>query len=118
MMFWTALREQTLPFFAKAGEPLWRVSVPPGAELTGIGGGTLVDWGGALRWLRTGAPAAEVRRRRRACRRARGRCFAAAIAPARCSIPSTPRSARLHERLKAAFDPAGIFNCGRMYEGI
>ena len=24
----------------------------------------------------------------------------------------------LHERLEAAFDPAGIFNSGRMYEDI
>jgi glycolate oxidase FAD binding subunit len=24
----------------------------------------------------------------------------------------------LHRRLKAAFDPAGIFNPGRMYEGL
>jgi glycolate oxidase FAD binding subunit len=29
--------------------------------------------------------------------------------------PLAPAIARIHERLKAAFDPAGIFNIGRMY---
>ena len=29
--------------------------------------------------------------------------------------PLAPAVARIHERLKAGFDPAGIFNPGRMY---
>ena len=115
--FWTALREQTLPFFAKAGEPLWRVSVPPGAELTGIGGDTLVDWGGALRWLRTGAPAAEVRA---AAGHAGGHAvlFRGGDRTGEVFHPLDPAVRTLHERIKAAFDPAGIFNHGRMYAGI
>ena len=59
--FWTALREQTLAFFTRPGPPLWRVSVPPGAAMTDPRGDTLVDWGGALRWLRTEAGAEDVR---------------------------------------------------------
>ena len=59
--FWTALREHTLGFFTRPGAPLWRVSVPPGAAMTDADGDLLVDWGGALRWLRTDAPPAEVR---------------------------------------------------------
>ena len=115
--FWTALREQTLPFFAGAGEALWRVSVPPGAGPIRIGGDVLVDWGGALRWLRTDAPADEVRA---AAERAGGHAtlFRGGDRTREVFHPLPPAVRRLHERLKAAFDPARIFNPGRMYEGI
>ena len=115
--FWTALREQTLPFFTRAGAPLWRMSVPPGAELTSPAGETLVDWGGALRWLRTDVPAAEVRA---AVERAGGHAvlFRGGDRTGEVFHPLAPAVRRLHERIKAAFDPTGIFNSGRMYEGI
>ena len=115
--FWTALREQTLPFFTATGEALWRVSVPPGAGTMRIGGDVLVDWGGALRWLRTDAPADEVRT---AAGRAGGHATLFRGGDRTCEVfhPLPPAVRRLHERLKAAFDPCGIFNPGRMYEGI
>ena len=115
--FWTALREHTLAFFTRTGAPLWRVSVPPGAALAAPEGDLLVDWGGALRWLRTGAPAAEVRA---AAERAGGHAtlFRGGDRTGEVFHPLQPAVRKLHERLKAAFDPAGIFNPGRMYEGI
>ena len=115
--FWAALREQTLPFFARTGDPLWRVSIPPGSELTNFGGETLVDWGGALRWLRTGAPAADVRA---ATEHAGGHAvlFRGGDRTGDVFHPLAPGVRKLHERLKSAFDPGGIFNSGRMYEGI
>ena len=115
--FWTALREQTLPFFTRSGAPLWRMSVPPGAELTSPTGETLIDWGGALRWLRTDVPAAEVRT---AVERAGGHAvlFRGGDRTGEVFHPLAPAVRRLHERIKAAFDPTGIFNSGRMYEGI
>ena len=115
--FWAALREQTLPFFACSGAPLWRISVPPGAELASPGGDILVDWGGALRWLRTDAPAAAVRA---AAERAGGHAtlFRGGDRTGEVFHPLAPAVRKLHERLKAAFDPAGILNRGRMYEGI
>ena len=115
--FWTALREQTLPFFTRAGAPLWRVSVPPGAAMLHVGGDTLIDWGGALRWLRTGAPVAEVRA---AAAHAGGHAalFRGGDRTGAVFHPLAPAVRKLHERVKAVFDPAGIFNPGRMYEGI
>ena len=115
--FWTALREQTLPFFTRAGAPLWRMSVPPGAELTSPAGGTLIDWGGALHWVRTDAPAAEIRA---AAERAGGHAvlFRGGNRTGDVFHPLAPAVRKLHERIKAAFDPTGIFNSGRMYEGI
>ena len=115
--FWTELREQTLPFFTRADAPLWRVSVPPGAAMLNIVGDTLLDWGGALRWLRTGATAAQVRT---AAERAGGHAalFRGGDRTGAVFHPLAPAVRKLHERVKAAFDPAGIFNPGRMYEGI
>ena len=115
--FWAALREQRLPFFVRDGTPLWRVSVPPGAATLDIDGDTLVDWGGALRWLRTGAPAADVRA---AAERAGGHAtlFRGGDRTGAVFHPPAPAVLKLHERIKTAFDPAGILNPGRMYEGI
>ena len=80
-------------------------------------GDTLIDWGGALRWLRTGAPAADVRT---AAERAGGHAalFRGGDRTGAVFHPLAPAVRKLHERIKAAFDPAGIFNPGRMYEGI
>ena len=115
--FWPALREQALPFFTRSGPPLWRVSVPPGAPALSIGGDRLIDWGGAQRWLRTDAPAAEVRA---AAGRIGGHAtlFRGGDRTGVVFHPPAPAVLKLHERIKAAFDPAGILNPGRMYEGI
>ena len=115
--FWTALREQTLPFFTRSGPPLWRVSVPPGTAMTDAGGDALVDWGGALRWLRTDASAKDVRA---AAARAGGHAtlFRGGDRTGATFHPLAPAVRKLHERIKAAFDPAGIFNPGRMYEDL
>ena len=115
--FWTALREQTLPFFTRDGPPLWRVSAPPGAAALDVAGDCLIDWGGALRWLRTDAPAAEVRA---AAERAGGHAtlFRGGDRTGAVFHPPAPAVLKLHQRIKAAFDPAGILNPGRMYEGI
>ena len=115
--FWAALREHTLPFFTRPGPPLWRVSVPPGTRLAGPDGDIFIDWGGALRWLRTDAPAAEVRA---AATAAGGHAalFRGGDRAGEVFHPLAPAVRKLHERLKSAFDPAGIFNRGRMYEGL
>lgn len=115
--FWTALREHTLAFFTRTGAPLWRVSVPPGASMTYPDGEVLVDWGGALRWVRTEASASEVRA---AAERAGGHAmlFRGGDRTGEVFHPLQPAVHAIHGRLKAAFDPAGIFNPGRMYEGI
>ena len=115
--FWTALREHTLGFFTRTGAPLWRVSVPPGAAMTALDVDVIIDWGGALRWVRTEAPADEVRA---AAEGAGGHAtlFRGGDRTGKVFHPLQPGVRGLHERLKVAFDPAGIFNPGRMYEGI
>jgi glycolate oxidase FAD binding subunit len=50
--FWSSLREQTHAFFA-GDAPLWRLSLPSVAPPQALGP-TLIEWGGAQRWLRAG----------------------------------------------------------------
>lgn len=57
--FWESLREHRHEFFGDTG-PLWRLSVPPAAAPIGLPGKWLLDWGGAQRWLRTDAAAAQI----------------------------------------------------------
>ena len=85
--------------------------------MTAPDGDLLVDWGGALRWLRTDAPSSEVRA---AAERAGGHAtlFRGGDRTGEVFHPLQPAVRKIHERLKAAFDPAGVFNPGRMYEGI
>lgn len=112
---WTAIREQRHPFFAASA--VWRIAVPPVAPPLALPGEQLLEWGGALRWLAGEAPAEEVRE---AARLAGGHAtlFRAADKRGGAFAPLAPALARLHRELKAAFDPAGIFNPGRLYAEI
>jgi glycolate oxidase FAD binding subunit len=107
-VFWDELKEHRHPFFA-GPEPLWRISLPSTAALE-VAGKTIIEWGGALRWVkgdasvRKAAPGATL--------------FRANDKSAGAFAPLDAVNARLHRALKAAFDPAGIFNPGRMYADL
>ena len=109
---WRAVREHTAGFFA-GDEPLWRLSVPSTLAPLELGGGQLIEWNGGLRWLKAGTKAEAVRQ---AARNAKGHAtlFRAADKSAGCFAPLDSVVERLHRGLKAAFDPAGIFNPGRL----
>jgi glycolate oxidase FAD binding subunit len=114
--FWTGIREQTDAFFAGA-EPLWRLSLPSAAPVAGLPGKQLIEWGGALRWLSSAADAGAIRN---AARQLKGHAtlFRAPERAAQRFSPLEPVLERVHRELKAAFDPAGILNPGRMYPGL
>ena len=109
---WRAIREHTHAFF-RGPQPLWRLALPPATPPLGLGA-QLIEWNGGLRWLRSNAAATEVRA---AAARAGGHAtlFRAADKSAGAFAPLEPVLARLHRSLKQAFDPAGIFNPGRLY---
>jgi glycolate oxidase FAD binding subunit len=112
--FWSSLREQTHGFFA-GDAPLWRLSVASVTPPQGLGS-TLIEWGGALRWLRGGDPSAI----RSAAEKAGGhatlfRADAALKSSVGVFQPLSAPLARIHRNLKNAFDPQGVFNPGRMY---
>lgn len=111
--FWTGIREQSEPFFA-GDAPLWRLSLPSHAPQVDLPGTQLIEWGGALRWLKSYADASTVRAIA-AGAGGHATLFRAAEKPAGAFAPLPPVLARLHRDLKAAFDPAGILNAGRLY---
>lgn len=116
MAFWDELRDQRANYFAGA-TPLWRLSVPSVAPVIDLPGETLIEWGGAQRWLRSTAPADEIRA---ATAKVGGsatlfRADAALKAAVGAFAPLPQPVLNLHRRLKQTFDPHGIFNPGRMY---
>jgi glycolate oxidase FAD binding subunit len=120
---WRGIRDQRHIFFT--GDdlttlPLWRLSVPSSAPMPQLPELQLVEWGGALRWLRTDAPAEDVRAyvSQQGGHATLFRGGNAAARAARAFTPLAPPLLAIHQRLKAEFDPAGIFNHGRMYQEL
>jgi glycolate oxidase FAD binding subunit len=112
--FWSALRHCQLPLFA--AESLWRLSLPQAAAPLDIPIEPLIDWGGALRWYANVPADIDVRARARA---AQGTALHwRGLARTHRFTPLPPSVASLHRRLKQRFDPAGIFNRGRLIAGL
>ncbi|WP_293660285.1 glycolate oxidase subunit GlcE [Rhodoferax sp. OV413] len=119
---WTLCRDQKLPFFTAgigSGLVLWRLSVAQTAPVLELPWPQLVEWHGGLRWL--WAPLSAGPQLQAAAQAASGNAtvFVAdgadvAGASSRFSSYSATELA-MHRRLKAAFDPAGIFNPQRLY---
>ncbi len=127
---WRTIRD-ALPLAAGLAESdaVWRISVPPSqgprlaAAAAAAGGRWFLDWGGGLVWI--SAPADEARHRSiTEAASAAGGVWTLLRAPASLRPglsalpPLSPTLERLTRRVKAAFDPAGILNPGRMYAGI
>jgi glycolate oxidase FAD binding subunit len=117
--FWDELRDQRLAYFADDA-PLWRLSVPSVAPPLDLPGETLIEWGGAQRWLKSDAPAEAIRA---AAVKVGGsatafRCAATLKSAAGAFTPLPLPLMNLQRRMKAAFDPRGIFNPGRLYPEI
>ena len=115
--FWHSLREQAHPFFTPApAAALWRLSLPSAAPPLDLPDSQLIEWGGAQRWLHSAA-SAESMRAAAAAAGGHATMFRAGAAPlARDAVfhPLTPAVAGIQRRLRQAFDPAGIFNPGRL----
>jgi glycolate oxidase FAD binding subunit len=117
--FWRDLREQQHAFFTdvEPQQALWRLALPSVAAPLALAGAQLIEWGGAQRWYRGADSAASIR-------------AAALAAGGHASLyrggdksigvfhPLAPAVARIHHKLKASFDPSGIFNPGRMYPDL
>lgn len=120
---WQSVQEQTHSFFTlQEGMSLWRLSVPdttPELQLPGIGQASemLVEWGGALRWLKAQAAAAPAVRAAVAAVGGHATLFRVA-APSDTDFgvfsPLTPALAHVHAQLLAQLDPLGVFNSGRL----
>lgn len=111
--FWTALRDQTSPLFDRA-EDLWRFSVRSNCVHTKPQSDWLIDWGGAQRWLAGQHDRDELEKSAPGCggevTRYRGGARDAQVLP---PLAASKRAVLM--RMKQAFDPAGVFNPGRLY---
>ncbi len=111
--FWTDLREQRLAWFAASWQQpaeatLWRIAVPSTTPALALPGATLVEWGGALRWLWGPAGAEQVRE---AALRAGGHAtrFRGGDPAVAVFTPPAPPLQRIQRQLKLAFDPHQVF---------
>ena len=129
-VFWREVRD-VLPFAGDMHLNVWRLSVHPASSVDVV---KLVrhkhdilvfyDWGGGLIWLTV---ADDEENAGDTVRRAISDCGGHATlirAPefrrAQVAVfqPQSSEAAALSRRLKAGFDPSGILNPGRMYDGV
>ncbi|MGZ3402859.1 MAG: glycolate oxidase subunit GlcE [Phenylobacterium sp.] len=109
--FWSQVRE--VEAFHKDPRPLWRISVPPSLGwkvAEAVAGDALLDWGGGLVWLLSEANPSSVR----AAARALGGHATLYRGEGLAFQPLDGALAALSARVKAAFDPKGVLNPGRM----
>lgn len=112
--FWHDVREQRHGFFTgDPATPLWRLSVPTMAPPLAPGTAQLIEWGGGQRWLRSDDAQESIRAL--AARHGGHATLYRGTARHEVFHPLAPAVHAIHRNLKNAFDPAGIFNPGRMY---
>ena len=120
MVDWQACRDQTLPFFSAPSPEmgLWRLSLPQTAPALKLPFAQFIEWHGGLRWCWAPLEAQDLLRKEAAGVGGAASLFIAPVAYSTSSInkfsPLNSSLDLIHQRLKAEFDPAGIFNRGRL----
>jgi glycolate oxidase FAD binding subunit len=113
--WWQSLRDGAHPL--SGARVLWRLSVPAITPPLALPGEPLLEWGGALRWYPGELDTATVREQAEAAG-GTALCWRGP-APQGRFHPLPPPLLAIHRRLKARFDPHGIFNPGRLLaEGL
>jgi glycolate oxidase FAD binding subunit len=110
--YWRDLNNFSLDFFRQQGR-LWRVSVAPMSPSLGQNAHQLIDWGGAQRWIKSDETP-ETIRSAASLLGGYAECFSEDQTVATYH-PLEKNLLALSQRFKAALDPAGILNPGRMY---
>ncbi|MFM2328365.1 MAG: hypothetical protein RLZZ494_468 [Pseudomonadota bacterium] len=121
--WWRSVRDQQHRFFAldvfqrAEGWRLWRLSVPRTAPPLAGDEDTFIEWHGAQRWLRSQRPASALRD---AAQRVGGHATLMCGGDGHEPVFTRPEPAlwRIHQTLKRAFDPQGVFNPGRLYPDL
>jgi len=120
---WLACRDQRLPWFAECGaRDLWRLSVPQTTPVLDLPEAPLVEWHGGQRWLRVAQGEGERLRDIAAHAGGHATLFRPGAGREQQAThrfaPLVPPLDRIHRELKREFDPARIFNRGRMYADL
>jgi glycolate oxidase FAD binding subunit len=118
------------PLAVEPDQAVWRLSVRPSAGprvaavlQSAFGAAWFLDWGGGLVWIAGPAtPAAHAAVCDAALAAGGTWTLLRAPAPLRSAVdvipPEPPALAKIGARVKAAFDPNGILNPGRMRAGL
>jgi len=113
---WDAIQEQTHEFFVPQ-QPLTRISLPPASSDLSPQAPQMIEWGGAQRWLRGDVDIESLRRQAEPLGGSvcafRGHAGAIPVFQ-----PPAPAMLKLQRGIKSSFDPAGIFNIGKLYPGL
>jgi glycolate oxidase FAD binding subunit len=125
---WRSIRDAE--FIAEPRDrAVWRVSLAPSRAASfaaGLGETSLahfLDWGGGLVWVATEATEAAAAAIRRAVAPAKGHAtLMRAPESLRAAVavfePPSALAMRLSRAVKQSFDPDGVLNFGRMYDGV
>lgn len=108
---WAQIRDLATP--GLRAPRLWRLSVPRTARTEAPGASMIFDWAGAQVWS-ADRPTDDLA----ASLGGHLTLFRGAGPGEAAFAPLTAPLFALHRRLKAVFDPAGVFNPGRLYEGL
>jgi glycolate oxidase FAD binding subunit len=125
---WTAIRD-VHPLADQPERSVWRLSVPPAegwratADLAEkLDARWFYDWAGGLIWIDVPSGADAASAAIRAAVREGHATLMRGSETVRAAVPvlqpQAPALAALVRRVKTAFDPMGIFNPGRMQEGV
>ena len=124
---WAKARDLLLPWFAEGfarGDELWRLSVPQTTPALDVGN-TFIEWLGGQRWVFVAAGNAEAATKIRAKAQAVGGSATLFVEPtgkhgANAQVFEALKAPldRISRELKRQFDPALIFNRGRLYPDL
>lgn len=110
---WQAVRDHTHAFFADE-RPLWRLSVPEYAPPLPLDGDWLIEWGGALRWLKSSESAQHIFKETGKVQ-GHATCYSATDDAAAVFQPLQGMMCSLQRRVRDSFDPLRLFNPGRFH---
>jgi len=120
--FWDGLRNQSHVYFRPATEgraTLWRLSLRSTAPCVDWSADVMIEWGGALRWVRSETALAPDAMREFATQYGgHATLYRSADKSAGAFQPLPAPMWALHERLKQVFDPHRVLNPGRMYKAL
>jgi len=114
--FWQRLNEHQHAFF-NSSKKIWRLSLPSTVPMLELDGKTFLDWGGAQRWLVSDIKPDTIRQLVGSVG-GHATVYRNNDDQTDSFQPLSLNMLYLHQQIKKAFDPHGLFNPGRMHREI